>query len=71
MNEKQTIDEWLLANLNCCDYNEIAVKGHPILNISQRTWYNYRHGKRKKIPADVAIKLNNWLTEKGYQPYPF
>jgi len=68
---KRTLDAWMKQHLSVSDFEELAIRGHHLLNLRQKTWYNYRHAITRRIPADVAARLNKELSIRNYQPYDF
>jgi len=71
MKTKETLNEWMKKNLLYIDHEELGTRGHALLGISKKTWYNYRTAKTNRITADVAAKLNKELINRGYEPYEF
>jgi len=71
METKESLCEWMKRHLKCAEYEEIGTHGHLLLEISKKTWYNYRMGKTKRIPADIAAKLNKELISRGHEPFEF
>ena len=69
--EKKTLENWMKDTLNCGDFKDLAERGHILLNLNQKTWYNYRHGITRRIPADVASRFNKELIKRNYQTYEF
>lgn len=71
MQEKKGLNDYLKSVLSCADFEVLAVHGHQLLGLKKKTWYNYRVGNTRSIPADVAAKLNRELTNRNYPPYEF
>ena len=60
-----TVQAWMSANLTKDQFDHYIEKGHKQINVSRKTWYNYRHNQIK-ITYAIKLTLVNMFGKYGF-----
>ena len=63
--EKQNLERFLSNLLTKADYDDLTTSIPEVLQISPKTWYNYRYSLTR-IPHSAKMAIVNILINKGY-----